>query len=76
MTCVSVLNVICVSILIDFFLSFFVGVSIQESGELYSPKELKICTGQIQELVIGALNNAIAGKLLGSLDIFRDSCTG
>ena len=60
----------------DFILFIFSGVSIQESGEVYSQKELKICTGQIQELVIGGLNNAIAGKLLGSLDIFRDSCTG
>ena len=60
----------------DFILCLLSGVSIQESGEVYSQKELKICTGQIQELVIGGLNNAIAGKLLGSLDIFRDSCTG
>ena len=52
------------------------GVEIPESGEITTSRELKICTGQIQELVLGSLNTAIAGKLLGSVDILRDSYTG
>ncbi len=41
-----------------------------------SPRDLKVCTGQIQELILGSLNTAIAGKLLGSVDILKDSYTG
>lgn len=52
------------------------GVDIPESGEITSSKDLKTCTFQIQELVLGSLNTAIAGKLLGSVNILRDSYTG
>ncbi len=52
------------------------GVDIAGSGEITSQRDLKICTGQIQELVLGGLNAAIAGKLLGSVDILKDSYTG
>ena len=41
-----------------------------------SPRDLKTCTGQIQELILNALNSAIAKKLLGSVDILKDSYTG
>ena len=41
-----------------------------------SPRDLKTCTGQIQELILNALNSAIAEKLLGSVDILKDSYTG
>ncbi len=52
------------------------GVNIPESGEIMSPRDLKTCTGQIQELILSALNSAIAGKLIGSVDILKDSYTG
>lgn len=39
-------------------------------------KGLKICTYQLQELVLGALNQSIAGKLVKSVNILRDSYTG
>lgn len=55
---------------------FSPGVEIPESGEITSSKDLKICSAEIQELVLGSLNQAIAGKLLGSVDILRDSYTG
>jgi receptor-interacting serine/threonine-protein kinase 5 len=54
----------------------FPGVEIPESGEITSSKDLQTCTFQIQELVLGNLNTAIAGKLLGSVNILRDSYTG
>ena len=52
------------------------GVDFGENGEILTPKGLKICTGQIQELVLGGLNQAVAGKLVSSVDILRDSYTG
>ena len=55
---------------------FYLGVDIAENGEITTARVLKICVGQIQNLVIQALNTAIASKLLGSLDILRDSYTG
>ena len=51
-------------------------MDIPESGEIMSPRDLKICTGQIQDLILSALNAAIAGKLLGSVDVLKDSYTG
>ena len=61
---------------LDSYILPFTGVDIPESGEIMSPRDLKICTGQIQELILGSLNSAIAGKLLGSVDILKDSYTG
>ena len=52
------------------------GVDFTEKGEILTHKGLKICTGQIQELVLGGLNQAVAGKLVNSVDIMRDSYTG
>ena len=58
-------------------ISFIIsGVDFGENGEILTPKGLKICTGQIQELVLGGLNQAVAGKLVSSVDILRDSYTG
>ncbi|XP_053377594.1 dual serine/threonine and tyrosine protein kinase-like isoform X2 [Mercenaria mercenaria] len=54
----------------------FIGVDFSEKGEILTHKGLKICTGQIQELVLGGLNQAVAGKLVNSVDIMRDSYTG
>lgn len=57
-------------------LHYFVGVDFNEEGEILTQKGLKICTYQIQELVLGALNQAVANKLLESIDILRESYTG
>lgn len=57
-------------------LQYFVGVDFNEDGEILTQKGLKICTYQIQELVLGALNQAVANKLLESIDILRESYTG
>jgi len=52
------------------------GIRIPDSEVLTSAKDLKQCTSQIQELVLSHLNQMIAGKLAGSIDILRESCTG
>ncbi|XP_041379735.1 dual serine/threonine and tyrosine protein kinase-like [Gigantopelta aegis] len=54
----------------------FIGVEIDDNGQILTAKGLKICAGQIQDLVLGQLNHAVAGKLMGSVDILRDSYTG
>lgn len=56
----------------------FLGVEFSEYGTIVEPKVkgLKICTYQIQELILGALNQSIAGKLVKSVNILRDSYTG
>jgi len=41
-----------------------------------SANDLKLCTVQIQELVLSHLNSAISDKLARSIDVLRDSCTG
>ncbi|XP_060084377.1 dual serine/threonine and tyrosine protein kinase-like [Ylistrum balloti] len=54
----------------------FLGVDFDEQGVILTTKGLKICTYQIQELVLGALNQAIAGNLVRSVDVLRDTYTG
>lgn len=54
----------------------FLGVEFNEDGAIMTHKGLKICTYQLQELVLGALNQSIAGKLVKSVNILRDSYTG
>lgn len=54
----------------------FIGIDLPEGGEITSTKDLKQCTGQIEELVLGNLNAAISGKLLDSINILRNSYTG
>ncbi|XP_074645323.1 dual serine/threonine and tyrosine protein kinase-like isoform X2 [Tubulanus polymorphus] len=54
----------------------FNGIDSTEDGQITSAKDIKTCTGQIKELILGKLNNAIAVKLVGSVDVLRDSYTG
>ncbi|XP_064606414.1 dual serine/threonine and tyrosine protein kinase-like [Liolophura sinensis] len=54
----------------------FIGVDVPENGAIQTARDLKICTGQIQELVLGSLNHAVANKLVNSVDILRDTYTG
>merc|ERR1719383_925136 len=41
----------------------FIGVSVSEEGQVASIRDLKACTGQIQDLVLSRINNSFAGKL-------------
>ena len=47
-----------------------------QEGQILSPRDLKSCTAQIQDLVLSTLNAAVAGKLLGSVNVLKDSYTG
>ena len=47
-----------------------------ESGQVSTTREVQACTDQIREMVLSRLNHAVAGKLVSSVDILRDSYTG
>ena len=73
------LQINCITCITFCSYSFFItliGVDFNDRGEIITHKGLKICTGQIQELVLGGLNQAVAGKLVSSVNILRDSYTG
>ncbi|BFZ10826.1 hypothetical protein BsWGS_13864 [Bradybaena similaris] len=54
----------------------FIGIEVNKNGGVQNTKELQACTEQIRDLVLSRLNHAIAGKLVSSVDILRDSYTG
>ncbi|XP_059150774.1 dual serine/threonine and tyrosine protein kinase-like [Physella acuta] len=54
----------------------FIGIDLDENRGVSTAKELQACTEQIREMVLSRLNHAIAGKLVSSVDILRDSYTG
>ncbi|NXV55933.1 DUSTY kinase, partial [Molothrus ater] len=54
----------------------FRDIIIPESGEPVSSKDIKRCIQQIQELIISRLNQAVANKLISSVDYLRESFVG
>ncbi|KAH9487895.1 hypothetical protein Btru_067350 [Bulinus truncatus] len=54
----------------------FIGIELDRNGGVSTARELQACTEQIREMVLGRLNHAVAGKLVSSVDILRDSYTG
>merc|ERR1719383_150751 len=54
----------------------FIGVIVSEEGQVGSIRDLKNCTGQIQDLVLSRINNSFAGKLVASVEILKESFTG
>ncbi|KAJ7333024.1 hypothetical protein JRQ81_015204 [Phrynocephalus forsythii] len=54
----------------------FKDIIIPENGEPISPKDIKCCIKQIQELIISRLNQAVANKLISSVDYLRESFVG
>ncbi|XP_044301774.1 dual serine/threonine and tyrosine protein kinase isoform X4 [Varanus komodoensis] len=54
----------------------FKDIIIPENGEPISSKDIKCCIKQIQELIISRLNQAVANKLISSVDYLRDSFVG
>lgn len=41
-----------------------------------SARDLRICYGQIREFIVGRLNQLIAGKLVESINVLRESYIG
>ncbi|KAK0063245.1 dual serine/threonine and tyrosine protein kinase [Biomphalaria pfeifferi] len=54
----------------------FIGIELDRNGGVRSARDLQACTEQIREMVLSRLNHAVAGKLVSSVDILRDSYTG
>ncbi|NXO81748.1 DUSTY kinase, partial [Sitta europaea] len=54
----------------------FRDIIIPENGEPVSSKDIKRCIQQIQELIISRLNQAVANKLISSVDYLRESFVG
>lgn len=54
----------------------FRNVLVPRDGRISSARELRICTGEIQDLVLGSLNSAVATKLIGSVECLRESVVG
>ncbi|XP_026532593.1 dual serine/threonine and tyrosine protein kinase isoform X1 [Notechis scutatus] len=54
----------------------FKDIIIPENGEPISSKDIKCCMKQIQELIISRLNQAVANKLISSVDYLRESFVG
>lgn len=60
----------------DAFILFCADIIIPENGEPVSSKDIKCCIKQIQELIISRLNQAVANKLISSVDYLRESFVG
>ncbi|NXO63347.1 DUSTY kinase, partial [Phainopepla nitens] len=54
----------------------FRDIIIPENGEPVSSRAIKRCIQQIQELIISRLNQAVANKLISSVDYLRESFVG
>ncbi|NXM49209.1 DUSTY kinase, partial [Gymnorhina tibicen] len=54
----------------------FRDIIIPENGEPVSSRDIKCCIRQIQELIISRLNQAVANKLISSVDYLRESFVG
>ncbi|XP_037087646.1 dual serine/threonine and tyrosine protein kinase-like [Pollicipes pollicipes] len=54
----------------------FRDVEVSESGEVRSARQLQQCTAEIQNLLLGALNRAVAGQLVGSVDYMQERFVG
>ncbi|NXY63037.1 DUSTY kinase, partial [Callaeas wilsoni] len=57
-------------------MEFRADIIIPENGEPVSSKDIKCCIRQIQELIISRLNQAVANKLISSVDYLRESFVG
>ncbi|XP_057312064.1 dual serine/threonine and tyrosine protein kinase-like isoform X2 [Hydractinia symbiolongicarpus] len=51
-------------------------VEFKENNELVDLEELERCTHQVQELVLSRLNQAVAGKLISSVEYLKESYVG
>lgn len=58
------------------YFSASIDVIVPENGEPVGTREIKCCIRQIQELIISRLNQAVANKLISSVDYLRESFVG
>lgn len=53
-----------------------IDIIVTTNGEPVTSKEIKSCINQIQELIVASLNQAVANKLISSVDYLRESFVG
>ena len=56
--------------------SLTLDVEVLPQGDLVNSRELRQCTNQIQELVIGSLNAEVGRQLVDRVDVMRESYLG
>ena len=49
---------------------------IEEDGPQLSSQGIRFCTEMIQDMVLSRLSSHVAGKLLSSVNVLRESFTG
>lgn len=54
----------------------FTDIIVTPNGESVASKDIKLCIQQIQELIVVRLNQAVANKLISSVDYLRESFVG
>ncbi|XP_071491292.1 dual serine/threonine and tyrosine protein kinase-like [Diadema antillarum] len=54
----------------------FTDLEVSEEGKIQSQKDIKKCTEQIQDLVLAQLNTCVVEKLIGSVELLRESFLG
>ncbi|XP_043188309.1 dual serine/threonine and tyrosine protein kinase-like [Amphibalanus amphitrite] len=54
----------------------FRDVEVSETGAIRSARQLQQCTAEIQNLLLAALNRAVAGQLVGSVDYMQERLVG
>ncbi|XP_060766114.1 dual serine/threonine and tyrosine protein kinase isoform X2 [Neoarius graeffei] len=54
----------------------FTDIIVSSNGDAASSKDIKSCIQQIQELIVVRLNQAVANKLISSVDYLRESFVG
>ncbi|KAK9967053.1 hypothetical protein ABG768_001470 [Culter alburnus] len=54
----------------------FTDIIMTSNSEPMSPKDIKVCISQIQDLIVIRLNQAVANKLTSSVDYLRESFVG
>ena len=53
-----------------------IDVIVPENGDAVGTREIKCCIRQIQELIVSRLNQAVANRLISSVDYRRESFVG
>ena len=53
-----------------------IDVIVPENGDAVGTREIKCCIRQIQELIVSRLNQAVANRLISSVDYLRESFVG
>lgn len=59
-----------------YFILSATDLEVSQEGKIQSQKDIKRCTEQIQDLVLARLNACVVEKLIGSVELLRESFLG